>query len=179
MSKGMLIFSRVWFITCTLLFFTPTYSSPSLFDLLTTDVFSVENIATFESIETAPDTISSLRFFLLTKHDCSEGLIADYQTPMDAPSFATRPSTPFILKSPSVYQLARQILGDEKVESIHSILIRFRGSNKRLSWFHGTCADQGNNCCIPIDCSNATGLCIPRHEAEVQTFNMVNSRRDI
>jgi hypothetical protein len=117
---------------------------------------------------------AALAFFSVD--DCQEALLAYYKTPSDEPvSFPIKPKQRFDLLSDKTYHIASKLLAETEINSIQSILIRFRGPNQELPRFLGGCADQGINCCIAIQCSNDAGVCLPKYSIVPQPFILFSS----
>jgi len=106
--------------------------------------------------------------FFLASNDCSQGLLAHYQS---SPSFfPIRPQSFFSLRTDSTYQALSSVLTQDQFPKVNSVLIRFMGENGALPYFLTACADQKINCCIRVRCQSKTATCLPVYAFPTQVF---------
>ena len=101
-----------------------------------------------------PIPLQTIILNFLESEDCQSGYIARYQL-KDKP-FILEAQQVFSFNTQKVYQAMQEVAPDNKVGSV---LIRFSQFPKGFANFEGGCADQGINCCIPINCSSGTKDC--------------------
>lgn len=162
--------------TLSLLLFINTlqaYATPTVPNLLTNEIISGNIVLIFEPSSGMTNEITCIHLHFLTGNDCYSGYISGFITDKATPSFSAIEHVPFSLRATSVYEAAAISVRTTKLSNIHSVLVRFisyeRGNPyDRFARFTGTCQDQDINCCIPVDCSEATRTCLPKHELPIQ-----------
>ncbi len=159
------------------LFVALLYCSPSLFaagptvsTLFTHDLALTEQTLLFQQEKGLSSTIARARIHLLNSNDCQTGYAGVYDTFIQDEGFPISIGQPFGLNASIAYQAAVSVLGESDIENVHSFLIRMLSSQKQFAWFSGLCEDQDVNCCVPVDCSNATGTCLAQHDLSIQLF---------
>ena len=106
------------------------------------------------------ETIQEVHFHFLTAEDCYSGYYGLY-TRVESLSEAFEVPSPagFFLSEPGLYQALSCAVGEDKVSSVRSVLLRFIAPNRHFAWFSGGCNDQDINCCVPIFCSQTAERC--------------------
>ncbi|MDP3705381.1 MAG: hypothetical protein Q8R24_05675 [Legionellaceae bacterium] len=149
------------------------YAVPSVIDLLTNKLATDNVIVTVEPISGMTNEVTSIHLHFLTGTDCYSGYISGFRTDKTSPSFTAYEKVPFGLRADAVYDAAVASVRTTSITNIHSILVRLvsyeRGNPyDRFARFTGSCQDQDVNCCVPVDCSEATRTCLPKHELPIQ-----------
>lgn len=148
-------------------------SAANLENLLNIDIYAEPQVVLFQNIETTVSEIATVRLMFLTGPDCYSGYIDKDDNQASNAVFLIEPRTLFGLNAHEVYHSARRVVQtDEQLTKIHSLLIRFYGPKRQLARFLGSCQDQGINCCIPIECSVDTKLCLPFYPFEEQDIQL-------
>ncbi|HBI21788.1 MAG TPA: hypothetical protein DDY37_04270 [Legionella sp.] len=150
----------------------PMFAGPSVSQLLTDDIILTEHTVLFEQESGLSTSISRARIHFLQSHDCQSGYAGFYDTFNEDKGFAIAIGKPFGLNASLTYQAGITFLGEQKIEQMHSILIRFLSNKGQFAWFTGACNDQDVNCCVPVDCSNQTGTCLASHGLSTQWFTL-------
>jgi hypothetical protein len=166
--------SWFFFVLSTLILF-PAYAieNRSVFQFLSYDMDAIPYHTVVFNQETGRvDSIKRLRVHYLTSSDCQSGYVSFIDTFDQTPAFPIVLNESFALNAETIYQAAKSISSYEHIEAIHSILIRFIGTKRQFAQFTSSCSDEGINCCVPINCSNATGTCLSQIPMELQHFTL-------
>ena len=154
-----------------LLILFPTYAieNRSIFQFLSYDTDAIPyQTVVFNQEMGRVDSIKRLRVHYLTSDDCQSGYVSFIDTLDQTPAFPIVLDKAFVLNAETIFQAAKSIADYEHVEEIHSILIRFIGTKRQFAQFTSSCSDEGINCCVPVNCSNATGTCLSQIPMEIQ-----------
>ena len=154
---------------------TQVYASEPLATFLTNDIFLTDQSIIFEMQLSHAESIAALRIFYLSSDDCQSGYAGLYDTSSQSPAFPIMAMTPFGLNAGAVYLAGVRAIGHSQIEKINSILIRLQGNNRQFARFIGSCNDQKINCCVPVDCSTSTGICLSKHPMGTQVFMLSSS----
>ena len=166
--------SWLLFVLILLILF-PAYAieNRSIFQFLSYDTDAIPYQTVFFNQETGRvDSITRLRVHYLTSNDCQSGYVNFIDTFDQTPTFPIVLNKAFVLNAETIFQAAKSIADYEHIEAIHSILIRFLGTKKQFAQFTSSCSDEGINCCVPVNCSNATGTCLSQIPMEIQHFTL-------
>ena len=151
-----------------------SFAQYTILSFLTNNVLLTEQTAAFNQFPISENSIARLRIHYLTSSDCQSGYVSFTDTSNEGPVFPIISGNPFVLDAEAVYQAGKDIAGYEHVEAIHSILIRFIGTHGQFARFTSSCNDESINCCVPVDCSNATETCLSQMPMETQNFTLSN-----
>jgi hypothetical protein len=161
---------------------SPAYAieNRSIFQFLSYDTDAIPYQTVVFNQETGRvDSIKRLRVHYLTSNDCQEGYVSFIDTFDQIPAFPIVLNKSFVLNAETIFQAAKSIADYEHIEAIHSILIRFIGTKGQFAQFTSSCSDEGINCCVPVNCSNATGTCLPQLSMEIQHFTLITDNERI
>lgn len=147
-----------------------TVAEQSLFTFLSYDIQSKEQTVVFRPSGGSANAISKLRIHYLTSSDCQSGYIGFQNSSTQSSIFEFELNRLFGLSANSVYAAGLETSNIDQVESIHSILIRLINPDGHFAWFTSSCNDEHINCCVAVNCSNATGSCLPQQMLSVQDF---------
>lgn len=164
------------FFIFSLFILLPAYAieNHSIFQFLNYDMDAIPyQLVVFNQEEGAVDSIKRLRVHYLTSNDCQSGYVGFIDTFDQTPAFPIVLKQSFVLNAETIFQAAKSIADDEHIETLHSILIRFIGTKGQFAQFTSSCRDEGINCCVPVNCSNATGTCLPQTPMGVQHFILI------
>lgn len=145
-------------------------NGPSIYNLLTNNISGSDQALVFEQSGGNMTGIVSVRIYFLASDDCQSGYAGFYDTMQQGGVFPIQLKRHFGLNAAAVYQAGVFALSMDRIESAHSILVRFVGDSGHFTQFTGSCNDQGINCCLPVDCSNQIGRCLAKHELGIQSF---------
>ena len=153
------------------LFFShEAFAEHSLFTFLSYDIQSKEQTVVFKPSGGSANVIAKLRIHYLTSSDCQSGYIGFQNSSIDSSNFEIELNRLFGLSANSVYVAGIEVSNIGRVESIHSILIRFISPKGHFALFSSSCNDEDINCCVAVNCSNATESCLPQQLLSVQDF---------
>ena len=110
----------------------------------------------------------------LSSHDCQTGYLGFYITPKDDVPYPQIRQELMALNAASTFTAGTLVLGSAQIHAVHSILVRFISTGGQLAKFTGSCKDQSINCCIPVDCSNDSGLCLATHDIGIQPYRLMD-----
>jgi len=128
----------------------------------------INQLVTFYYRSGDASALTKTDLFFFTESDCSQGLLAHYQSP---PSFfPIRPESFFSLRTEGTYQALSSVLTKDQFPQVNSILIHFRGENGALPYFLTACADQQINCCISVRCIEEKEACFPLYNFPTQVL---------
>lgn len=151
----------------------PSYAfdNGDIFHFFNYDIEAVPYQTLTFSQESEPvDFIKRLRIHYLTSNDCQSGYVNFIDTFDQNPAFPVILNKPFVLNAQTIFQAVQSTVGDDEIEMIHSILIRLIDTKGQFAQFTSSCSDEGINCCVPVNCSNAIGACFSQTSMEVQHF---------
>ena len=176
-KPGILIFKRRahFFLICLGLW--PIFGwaqSLQLNDLFSYSPYSADHLP-FVLIQSPTASIAELRLHFLTGKDCYSGYLKGLRIQTKATPFPIRANEPFALTGIGLFQAAQSILNPDELTSIQAVLIRFvdpkQGTRyQQFARFLGSCADQGINCCLPVNCSLTLGSCVASYKTETQAL---------
>ncbi len=147
--------------------------SPQLAQLLVDSDSQRLDTLFFEFQGDEPAAISQIRMHFLAGDDCYSGYLSGYRTDPTAVPFMLQPNSPFGVTGRGLYQAAQTGLDASEIAKIRAVLLRFVNRDhgdgyQQSAHFTGSCQDQTINCCIPINCSESTGVCVATYDMGVQ-----------
>lgn len=147
------------------------FCTPSLSNLLTKDWKETEDLVVFHYKAGDARSLNQLELYFFTASDCQEGFITDYHSPsFPKEKFTLHVNHDFALKGHETYLLAKNLMNNEAIDWVHSVLMRFRGTEDQIPRFLSGCADQGINCCIGIYPDHDQDIFHPIHPIPRQSF---------
>lgn len=149
------------------------YTEPELTELLTTDILQSTSIVSFLPTVGMAHPISGIHLHYLQSSDCYSGYAGGFYSKREKDEYVILENKPFMLNGKAAYSVGAFVVRGVQMNDIHSILIRLvreeRGNVRpSFAFFIGDCEDQDINCCIPVNCSNETEICLPQHQFPIQ-----------
>lgn len=164
------IFLSLSFVVFFFILYQPLFASQTISPLFSHDISRSEQTVLFEQEAGFSASIARARIHMLTSDDCQSGYVGVYDTFNDRTAFPIAKGQPFGLNASSTFQAGLLIVGEHKIEQIHSLLIRFLSKDGQFVRFTGLCNDQDVNCCVSVRCSHQTGTCLATHALDTQLF---------
>ncbi len=146
-----------------------------LSDVLTSETTPDNKIVSFLPTAGMAKPITGIHIHYLTSSDCYSGYLASFYHHQNLNAFNTSEEAPFSLRGDAIYQIGTKVIRYANINEVHSVLIRLLSDEHgnprhRFAFFLGECEDQDVNCCIPVNCSEATQACLPQHELPLHYF---------
>lgn len=134
------------------------------------EIDSSQQTLLFRFVGGSANAIAQVRIHYLSSPDCQSGYIGFINSSPQSSIFLLKPNQLFGLSANAVYTAGMTASSIQSIQSIHSLLIRFISPSGQFARFTSSCNDENINCCVAVNCSNATGACLSQQLMPDQDF---------